>query len=269
MPSNEIQHGAGPSAAAAGVGNEVAVVSEPLLWGSRLVGFCESSTRLEDFVAAVRQRPEKSGVQFTVDALQRWLGHGLVDFMEVFAGKGAFIAAVKNLGMSSAEGIDKLYPSYGRWWDLTRADDRDLLAWIIVQLVPMAVHVGIPCTKLCAMGRNSNDVQNPPADTMALVEFSLEILHHQASIGLLGSRENPVGSSLHKLVNIHGLIVHIMLYRLLGLVPLMASGLCRVVRAKQPNGLTSFTLQPFCKWIENNNNISVIKHVYMVAVELV
>ena len=163
------------------------------------VGFLEATSRLEEFVSSVGTTPDFVGVAMLGDSLQQWIGHGEIDVLEVFSGQGAFLAASRALGMTTAGGIDRDYPAYGRSWDLTLDQDQDLLALLVIKLSPKAIHVGIPCTKLCAAGRNSNDVWHPDEATMKLISFSLELMDHQNQLGRLASRENPVGSSLHKL----------------------------------------------------------------------
>jgi tryptophan synthase beta subunit len=51
--------------------------------------------------------PDFVGVATLGDSLQQWIGHGEIDVLEVFSGQGAFLAASRALGMTTAGGIDR------------------------------------------------------------------------------------------------------------------------------------------------------------------
>ena len=75
------------------------------------------ATRLEDFVASVRARPEEAA-RWCEGALQQWLMEGYVEFLEVFSGYAELTFQVGKAGMRAGEGLDNAFPAYGRPWPL-------------------------------------------------------------------------------------------------------------------------------------------------------
>ena len=56
------------------------------------------------------------------------------------------------------EGFDWLMPSYGKSWDFRKIEDQRNVAWLIVAvLIPMVIHLGTPCTKMCSIGKRVVD----------------------------------------------------------------------------------------------------------------
>ena len=115
-----------------------------------------------------------------------------MDFLEIFAGEGRLTIAVKQAGWSVAEPVDKKQTSYGRWWDLSRPEDQQILARYIVEADPLLIHLGTPCTHVCMIGSN----EAIPQEHLDLYEFSLKVVRHQQARGRFVSVENPKGSYL-------------------------------------------------------------------------
>ena len=88
------------------------------------------------------------------EGFQKWLSTGRVDFLEIFAGHGAFTASFKNGGWVVGPPVDIKYESLGLRWNLSRASDQNRLAYLITKVLrPALIHLGIPCTKLCQIGQ--------------------------------------------------------------------------------------------------------------------
>ena len=155
-----------------------------------------SGARLSLTVAASGARAASARVlEFATEVdLQRWLGKGTVDFLEIYCGYGQLTARVSETGLVVGEGIDNRVVSYGRKWPLDEPEARSSLAWLIVEgLKPRATHTGTPCTHMCIIGKREDTEATPE-----LAELSRQIAEHQDAHGQLASNENPVGSGLHR-----------------------------------------------------------------------
>ena len=105
------------------------------------------AARLEEFIGRVQERPEKA-VSFEEGSLQKWCATGVVDFLELFCGKGVLTLVVSETGLRTGEGIDGRWTSYGCIWDLKKASTQMRLAWLVAYgIQPLAIHSGTPCTE--------------------------------------------------------------------------------------------------------------------------
>ena len=108
-----------------GLQHEMAVVSPPAEPSSSL------AVRLEEFLGKIGTTPERS-VRFEGETLQKWSSTGYVDFLEVFSGEGVLTLVVAETGITTGEGIDARWSSYGRrFWDLREPAARLQLAWLV------------------------------------------------------------------------------------------------------------------------------------------
>ena len=138
--------------------------------------------------------PSRTDTGAAMSCGRRGNGRYEVDVLELFAGGASLSRACLAAGMKVASALDILYHSYGRAWDLSRADHQADLAYLIVFVFkPKVIHLGLQCKDYCLLGKNE-----PSPETEACLKFSLLCMDHQDAVELGASLENPWGSDLWK-----------------------------------------------------------------------
>ena len=134
-------------------------------------------------------------MSFEEGSLQKWCATGVVDFLELFCGKGVLTLVVSETGLRTGEGIDGRWTSYGCIWDLKKASTQMRLAWLVAYgIQPLAIHSGTPCTEFTVIGP-----QEIRDGTEGMAVAVAELLEHQEAQGYLGSNEQPDRTELYEL----------------------------------------------------------------------
>ena len=124
--------------------------------------------------------------------LQKYLGLGYVDFLEIYCGYGMLTLMISEAGVRAGEGIDNKTLAYGQVWQLDEPETKKEFAWLMVfGLKPRATHTGTPCTNMCILGKRQGG-----STTNALVKLTGDIGRHQVAMRCLHSNEQPKGSML-------------------------------------------------------------------------
>jgi hypothetical protein len=107
-------------------------------------------------------------------------------------GEGAITIGCNNIGLRSAEGIDRSKMAYGRAWNIQSATEVAAVFWIISKgLKPRAIHSGTPCTELGTLGNGLSSIE-----CEICVQLTIDVSEHQRITGGLASAENPKNSRL-------------------------------------------------------------------------
>jgi hypothetical protein len=148
--------------------------------------------KLQEWYAnAAGYLPEEC-VNFVSDEIQQYLTGTPVDFLEIFMGEGAITIGCNNIGLRSAEGIDRSKMAYGRAWNIQSATEVAAVFWIISKgLKPRAIHSGTPCTELGTLGNGLSSIE-----CEICVQLTIDVSEHQRITGGLASAENPKNSRL-------------------------------------------------------------------------
>ena len=103
--------------------------------------------------------------------------------LEVYAGHAGLTATAHAVGHKAAPPIDARYASYGRSWDMRRAEDRALVDLLIEQLDPLVVHLGLPCEPYSRIG-----VNQPTPEDEAMLKHAVSTLKRRNDQGRIWSR---------------------------------------------------------------------------------
>ena len=114
-----------------------------------------------------------------------------IDFWEIFAGQAGLTFAAKQRGLSVAPPLDRIYPAFGKIWDLTLPVDQELFWCLYAVLLPAALHAGLPCEHYSVMGQ-----RKPDSNDRTLRELVIRVLSEQERAGRKGTAENPTASQL-------------------------------------------------------------------------
>ena len=119
---------------------------------------------------------------------RRW-----VDFMEIFAGRGRLTAGVSQAGFSVHQGVDQF--AVGRVpWDLGALRDQRLCYRLIREFSPLWIHVGLPCTHMCVLGKPPPAQSSEYLQNESIVKFTLNLTRLQQARGGVVSIAPPLAS---------------------------------------------------------------------------
>ena len=73
--------------------------------------------------------------------------------MDLFGGSAALTQGCLEAGVKVASALDILYQTYGRSWDLSKAEHQKDAAYLSVFVFkPKVLHLGVQCTDYCMLG---------------------------------------------------------------------------------------------------------------------
>ncbi|CAK9069122.1 Pro-Pol polyprotein, partial [Durusdinium trenchii] len=114
-----------------------------------------------------------------------------IDFWELFAGQAGLTLAARQRRLSVAPPLDRLYPAFGKAWDLSSPVDQELFWCLYMVLQPAALHAGLPCEHCSVMGQ-----RKPDSNDRSVRELVMRVLAEQEKGGRKGTVESPTGSQL-------------------------------------------------------------------------
>ena len=114
-----------------------------------------------------------------------------IDFWELFAGQAGLTLAARQRRLSVAPPLDRLYPAFGKAWDLSSPVDQELFWCLYMVLQPAALHAGLPCEHYSMMGQ-----RKPDSHDRSVRELVMRVLAEQEKGGRKGTVESPTGSQL-------------------------------------------------------------------------
>ena len=114
-----------------------------------------------------------------------------IDFWELFAGQAGLTLAARQRRLSVAPPLDRLYPAFGKAWDLSSPVDQELFWCLYMVLQPAALHAGLPCEHYSVMGQ-----RKPDSNDRSVRELVMRVLAEQEKGGRKGTVESPTGSQL-------------------------------------------------------------------------
>ncbi|CAK9015546.1 Retrovirus-related Pol polyprotein from transposon opus [Includes: Protease [Durusdinium trenchii] len=114
-----------------------------------------------------------------------------IDFWELFAGQAGLTLAARQRRLSVAPPLDRLYPAFGKAWDLSSPVDQELFWCLYMVLQPAALHAGLPCEHYSVMSQ-----RKPDSNDRSVRELVMRVLAEQEKGGRKGTVESPTGSQL-------------------------------------------------------------------------
>ena len=132
-----------------------------------------ANARLESLSRSLAN-PPRACIRGSKEAWAQWCETGFVDFLEVFNAGGALSVAISQAGLSRGDPVCP-QSSYGRTWDFTHARCRQMLTWLVRDVLqPRGLHIAY---------------SSGPSD--ALTRMVCDLLVHQHCRGLLASFAAP------------------------------------------------------------------------------
>ncbi|CAK9071601.1 unnamed protein product, partial [Durusdinium trenchii] len=148
-----------------------------------------------DRESLAREARDASGIsEFKGRIVWSWLeAHppSRIDFWELFAGQAGLTLAARQRRLSVAPPLDRLYPAFGKAWDLSSPVDQELFWCLYMVLQPAALHAGMPCEHYSVMGQ-----RKPDSNDRSVRELVMRVLAEQEKGGRKGTVESPTGSQL-------------------------------------------------------------------------
>eukprot|EP00435_Cladocopium_sp_Y103_P057532 s1428_g19.t2 len=123
------------------------------------------------------------------DWVMIWKKRGEADGQ--WQGQAGLTLAAKQSGLSVAPPLDRMYPAFGRSWDLTSVVDQELFWCLYEVLRPSAVHAGLPCEHYSVLGE-----RNPDQGDHAVRSLVIHVLKRQEKENQKGTAETPTNNLL-------------------------------------------------------------------------